>query len=87
MPYSTPVDFDCFFAVTEAEYHVNWIVDNLPSAAAVNDMDEHTQTTFYDVGFPVKYFDFDMFLHGSKYEGAFPVFLGWSSVAWPYTFE
>jgi hypothetical protein len=46
----------CLFPVyccAEAEYHVNWIVDNLPNAAAVNDMDEQTQTTFYDVGFPV----------------------------------
>jgi transmembrane 9 superfamily protein 2/4 len=34
-------------------YHVNWIVDNLPNAAAVNDLEEKTQTTYYDVGHPV----------------------------------
>ena len=34
-------------------YHVNWILDNLPSAAAIDDIDTRTQITVYDIGFPV----------------------------------
>jgi transmembrane 9 superfamily protein 2/4 len=34
-------------------YHVNLIADNLPSAAALDDMESKTQTTVYDVGYPV----------------------------------
>jgi transmembrane 9 superfamily protein 2/4 len=34
-------------------YHVNWIVDNLPSAAALDDIEAKTQTTVYDIGFPI----------------------------------
>jgi transmembrane 9 superfamily protein 2/4 len=37
----------------EENYHVNWILDNLPSAAAINDIDSRTQTTAYDVGWPL----------------------------------
>jgi transmembrane 9 superfamily protein 2/4 len=35
------------------DYHVNWIMDNLPSAAAIDDYDTKTQTVVYDLGFPV----------------------------------
>jgi transmembrane 9 superfamily protein 2/4 len=35
------------------DYHVHWIVDNLPSAAAIDDYDAKTQTVVYDLGFPV----------------------------------
>merc|ERR1719502_921993 len=37
----------------EEAYHVNWILDNLPSAAAIDDIDTRTQVTVYDIGFPV----------------------------------
>ena len=29
------------------------IIDNLPSAAAIDDMETRTQTTVYDIGFPL----------------------------------
>ena len=35
------------------DYHVNWIMDNIPSAAAIDDYDTKTQTVVYDLGFPV----------------------------------
>lgn len=35
------------------EYSVNFIADNLPSAAAINDLESRTQTTAYDIGFPI----------------------------------
>jgi hypothetical protein len=34
-------------------YHVNWIIDNLPNAAAINDKEARVQKTVYDIGFPV----------------------------------
>jgi transmembrane 9 superfamily protein 2/4 len=34
-------------------YHVNWIMDNLPSAAAIDDIETKTQVTVYDIGFPI----------------------------------
>jgi hypothetical protein len=34
-------------------YHINWIMDNLPSAGAIDDEESKTQTTVYDIGFPL----------------------------------
>ena len=47
----TPVHRKKFLDFIAQGYHVNFIADNLPSAAALNDMESKTQTTVYDVGY------------------------------------
>ena len=47
----TPEARKKFLDFIAAGYHVNFISDNLPSAAALNDMESKTQTTVYDVGY------------------------------------
>jgi transmembrane 9 superfamily protein 2/4 len=47
----TPANRKKFLDFIAQSYHVNFIADNLPSAAALNDMESKTQTTVYDVGY------------------------------------
>jgi transmembrane 9 superfamily protein 2/4 len=42
-----------FIKAIKDGYHCNWIMDNLPSAAAIDNEESRTQTTVYDIGFPI----------------------------------
>jgi len=50
---ATKEDCAAFEKAIEDQYNVNWILDNLPSAAAIDDEETKTQTTTYDIGFPI----------------------------------
>jgi transmembrane 9 superfamily protein 2/4 len=47
---------DAFKKAIREEYRVNWIIDNLPSAAAIDDYETKTQTVVYDTGFPIGHY-------------------------------
>jgi transmembrane 9 superfamily protein 2/4 len=49
----TDAQCDQFIEAIKDGYHMNWIMDNLPSAAAIDDEESRTQTTVYDIGFPI----------------------------------
>ena len=49
----TKEEQEAFIQAIRDGYHGNMIFDNLPSAAAIDDEETRTQTTVYDLGYPI----------------------------------